>query len=98
MKSAKKILSVLLVSGMLLGTNVQAASGKELAKAGGATAAGTVAGYSVAVTSGMSACSVVGGGMGLGAAAGPVGAVVGAIAGLAVYGIYKVFEDEKGGK
>ena len=98
MKNVRRLLSVLLVSGLLLSTNVQAATGKELAKAGGATVVGTAAGYGVAVTSGMSACSIVGGGMGLGASAGPIGAAVGALAGLAVYGVYKVFDDDKGGE
>jgi hypothetical protein len=33
------------------------------------------------------------GGAGFGAAAGPVGATVGALTGLALYGIYRVFKD-----
>jgi len=98
MRKARKLLNILMVSGILLSTNAQANTGKEFAKAGGATAVGTAAGYSVAVTSGISACSIVGGGMGLGAAAGPIGAAVGALAGLAVYGVYKVFDDDKGVK
>jgi DNA-binding beta-propeller fold protein YncE len=96
MKRVKKVLSVMVLSGMLLSTNAQAATGTEYAKAGGATVVGTAAGYGVAVTSGMSACSIVGGGMGLGAAAGPIGAAVGALTGRAVYGGYKVFDDEGG--
>jgi len=95
MRKAKRILSVLMVSGFLLSTSAQATTGKEFAKAGSATVVGTAAGYGVAVTSGVSACSIVGGGMGLGAAAGPIGAAVGALAGLAVYGVYKVFDDEE---
>lgn len=98
MKNARRLLSVLVVSGLLLSTSAQATTGEEFAKAGGATVVGTAAGYGVAVTSGVSACSIVGGGMGLGAAAGPIGAAVGAIAGLAVYGVYKVFDDDKGEK
>lgn len=37
--------------------------------------------------SGMTAVGMVGGGAGFGGAAGPVGAAVGALAGLAVYGV-----------
>lgn len=93
MKNAKKLLGSVLISAMLLGGNAQAGSGEEIAKAGGATVVGTAAGYGVAAASGLSACSVVGGGMGLGAAAGPIGAAVGAVAGLAVYGVYKIFDN-----
>ncbi len=38
----------------------------------------------------MTAAGMVGGSAGFGAAADPVGAAVGALAGLAVYGIYRV--------
>lgn len=79
-----------------MGTSVQAASGEEMVKAGGATVAGTVVGYGAATAAGVSACSIVGGGAGIGAAAGPVGAAIGAVVGLAVYGVYKVFDDEGG--
>ena len=66
MKNTKKLLGSVLISVMLLGGNAQAASGKEIAKAGGATVVGTAAGYGVAAASGLSACSIVGGGMGFG--------------------------------
>lgn len=38
---------------------------------------------------------MVGGGAGMGAAAGPVGVVAGAITGLAAFGLYKLFADGK---
>ena len=57
--------------------------------AAGAASAGTCAaiGGAVIAASGMSAAGMVGGGAGIGAAAGPVGAVFGAVAGLAVFGV-----------
>ena len=45
--------------------------------------------------SGMTAVGMIGGGSGVGAAAGPVGAVAGATVGLAVYGIIKAIEKKE---
>jgi hypothetical protein len=41
----------------------------------------------------LTAIGAIGGGAGVGAAAGPVGIVAGAVTGLAAYGIYKLFQD-----
>jgi hypothetical protein len=37
---------------------------------------------------------MMGGGAGIGAAAGPVGAAAGAVLGLAGYGLYRLFSDD----
>lgn len=65
---------------------------KEIGKAAAAAGAGAATGYGVVTITGMSAIGMVGSGAGFGAAAGPVGAVAGAIAGLAAYGVYRIFE------
>jgi LGFP repeat len=64
--------------------------GVEAAKAAGAAAVGGAAGYGVVAATGMTAAAMVGSGAGAGAAAGPVGIALGAIAGLAIYGIYRI--------
>jgi hypothetical protein len=64
---------------------------KEATKAVGATAVGAAAGYGVVVASGLTAIGAVGGGAGIGAPLGPVGAVAGAVIALAVYGIVRIF-------
>ncbi len=62
----------------------------EAAKAAGAVGAGAAVGYGVVAATGMTAAGMVGSGTGFGAAAGPVGEAVDALAGLAAYGIYRV--------
>ena len=57
--------------------------------------AGSIVGSGLIAVSGMTAVGMVGGGAGVGASAGPVGAIVGATVGLAVYGIVKAFEDRE---
>jgi len=64
----------------------------EAVKAAGAAVVGGTAGYGVVTATGMTAVGAVGSGAGMGAAAGPVGIAVGAVAGLAVYGLYRVFK------
>ena len=65
-------------------------TGAEAAKAAGAAAVGATAGYAAVAAAGLTAAGAVGSGAGIGAAAGPVGMAFGAIAGLAVYGIYRI--------
>ncbi len=66
---------------------------KEVAKAAGFATAGAALGKGVVVAKGMTAIGVLGKGVGLGAAAGPVGMVIGAGIGLAGYGLYRLFRD-----
>lgn len=63
------------------------------AKAAGAAAAGAAVGYGAIAASGLTAAGMVGGGAGIGAAAGPVGAAAGAVVGLAAFGLYRLFAD-----
>jgi hypothetical protein len=63
---------------------------EQAAKAAGAAAVGATAGYAAVAAAGLTAAGAVGSGAGIGAAAGPVGVGFGAIAGLAVYGIYRI--------
>ena len=58
-----------------------------------AAGAGALAGSQVVAASGMTAVGMVGGGAGFGAPAGPVGIAVGALTGLAAYGVFRVFGD-----
>ena len=60
------------------------AKSEEVAKAAGA---------GVVAATGLTAVGAVGGGAGIGAAASPVGIAVGALAGLAFYGISKALSD-----
>jgi hypothetical protein len=62
----------------------------EAATAVGVAAVGAAAGYGVGAATGLTAAGAIGSGAGIGAAAGPVGAVLGGIAGLAVYGIWRI--------
>ena len=64
----------------------------EAAKAAGAAVAGGAAGYGVVAATGVTAAAMAGSGAGFGAAAGPVGIAIGALAGLATYGVYRVFK------
>lgn len=64
----------------------------EPAKAIAAAGAGAAAGYGAIATSGLSAASVVSAGTGVGAVTGPLGATVGALVGLSVYGIYRALQ------
>jgi hypothetical protein len=68
---------------------------KEASKAAASAGAGAVTGYGVVAATGMSAAGMVGGGAGVGAAAGPVGIVVGAMAGLSAYAVYSVIQSGK---
>jgi len=65
---------------------------EERIKAAGSAAVGAAAGYGVVAATGMTAIGAIGGGAGIGMAAGPVGAVAGAVTGLAVYGLYRLFK------
>lgn len=61
----------------------------KLVKTGASAVAGV--GFGVVAATGLTAVGAVGSGAGIGAAACPVGAVAGAIIGVAVYGIVKLF-------
>jgi hypothetical protein len=74
-------------------TDADRATLKAAAPIVGSAAAGAGAGSAVIAASGLTAAGMVGGGAGIGAAAGPVGVVIGATAGVAVYGIYRVGRD-----
>lgn len=65
---------------------------REAATAAVSAVAGAITGYGVVATTGMSAVGVMGSGAGIGAAAGPVGMVAGAVIGLACYGVYRVIK------
>ena len=67
---------------------------EEVAKAGGAAAVGAGVGYGAVAATGVTAAAMTGTGAGFGAAAGPVGAAIGAVVGLAGYGLYRLFNDE----
>src|SRR5262245_12867217 len=58
-----------------------------------AAAGGAAVGRAVVAGTGMTAAGMVGSGSGFGAAAGPIGIAVGALAGLAVYGILRALGD-----
>lgn len=60
------------------------------AKAAYSSAVGGVAGGTVIAATGLTAAGMVGGGAGIGCAAGPVGVAVGALAGLAIYGVKRM--------
>lgn len=62
----------------------------EAGKAVVSMVAGAAAVYGVVEATGMTAVGVIGSGAGFGAAAGPVGLAVGALAGLSVYAVYRV--------
>ena len=55
--------------------------------AAGALTAGGITGGVVTSVAGMTAVGMMGSGTGIGAAAGPVGMVIGALTGLAIYGV-----------
>lgn len=67
---------------------------EEAAKAGGAVAVGAGVGYGAVAATGVTAAAMTGTGAGFGAAAGPVGAVIGAAVGLAGYGVYRLLGDK----
>jgi hypothetical protein len=60
-------------------------------KAGVSTVAGGLTGGATVAVTGMTAAGMVGGGAGVGCAAGPLGVVAGAVVGLAAYGAYRIF-------
>lgn len=64
---------------------------KEVTKATGSAIVGVVVGGLAVEAAGLTAIGAVGSGTGFGAAAGPVGMALGALGGLAFYGIYKAF-------
>ena len=65
----------------------------ELVAPAACVGAGAGAGAAYIAAAGFNAVGMVGGGAGVGAAAGPVGMVAGAVTGLAVYGAVRVFGD-----
>ena len=67
---------------------------KSLLQAAGAAGAGALAGKGTVMMTGMSAVGMVGQGAGVGAAAGPLGVVAGAIVGLAGYGLIRALRDD----
>ncbi len=86
-----KIIQSILLSLALLASPVSAADTKQEAiKAGAATVGGAALGYGIVATTGVTAVGVIGGGAGIGSAAGPIGTAIGALVGLAGYGVYCV--------
>ena len=69
-------------------------SWEKAGKAGAASTAGAAAGFAVTRFAGMTAAAMVGNGAGWGCAAGPLGAVLGGITGLAIYGVVSVVCDD----
>ena len=63
----------------------------EAIKAGVAIVGGGAIGYGAVTAAGITAVGAIGSGAGIGTAAGPVGAAAGALAGLAGYGVYRIF-------
>jgi hypothetical protein len=59
--------------------------------AAGMAAGGGAFGCLCVIASGLTAAGMVGGGAGIGMAAGPVGMIIGAIGGLALYGLIRAF-------
>lgn len=57
------------------------------------SAVGSAAGLAATKVAGLNAVGMIGGGAGIGWAAGPVGALGGAVVGLAGYGLYKLFSE-----
>ena len=68
---------------------------RDVVSAGIYAGTGSTVASGLIAASGMTAAGMVGGGAGIGTAAGPVGAVAGATVGLAVYGIIKAFSDKE---
>ena len=66
----------------------------EVLDAAVATGTGAAVGYGAVAASGYTAAGMVGGGAGVGMAAGPVGIAFGALSGLAAYGLFRVFGDQ----
>jgi hypothetical protein len=91
-KEKMTIIPSILLSLVLLVTPVSAADTKQEAiKASAATIGGGTIGYIATDLAGLTAVGAVGEGACVGLSAGPVGAVGGALLGLAVYGVYRVF-------
>lgn len=63
-------------------------------KAAGSAVGGAAISYGTVAATGMTAAGMVGGGAGIGAAAGPVGIVAGTVIGLAAYGVWSLFDDD----
>jgi hypothetical protein len=87
----KNIIPSMLLSLALLATPVSAADSNEAIKAGASAVGGSVVGYGVVTATGTTCVGWLIGGAGGGCAAGPAGIVVGAVVGLAGYGIYRIF-------
>lgn len=68
---------------------------REMAKAAGYAAGGALVGAGTIAATGWTAIGILGTGTSIGSAAGPVGAAIGAISGLAVYGIYRACQKKK---
>ncbi len=67
----------------------------DLKKAAGAVAAGGVVGAGTIAVTRATAVGILGGGAGIGAPAGPVGIVAGAVVGLAAYGAMKAIGEDR---
>lgn len=89
-----KLIKAIVLSILLLSAQpVLAVDKKEAAKAGGAVVVGAGVGYGAVAATGVTAAAMTGTGAGFGAAAGPVGAAIGAVVGLASYGVYRLVSD-----
>jgi hypothetical protein len=87
-----KVIQSVLLSVALLASPVSAADTKqETIKAGVSTVGAGAVGYIAVEASGLTAMGLVGPSAAFGMALGPVGAGVGALIGLAGYGLYRVF-------
>jgi hypothetical protein len=84
----KTILSIT-TSFALLAMPLNAVDTVETIKAGASATAGAAIGYGTVAVTGMTCIGCLYAGAGCGAPAGPVGIVVGAIGGLAAYGLYR---------
>jgi len=65
---------------------------KKILGAASSATAGAGLGYAATIATETSAVGVIGGGAGWGAPAGPIGIAIGALAGLALFGLYKAFK------
>ncbi len=86
-----KTIKIIVLSLALSASPTYATDTSEAITAGAATTGGAVVGYVTMSVAGISAIGAVGEGACVGSAAGPVGTAVGALIGLAGYGLYRVF-------
>ena len=75
--------------------NAERSRWKETGKALGFSSVGAAAGYGTVYALELTAAGAIGSGTAFGAAAGPVGAVIGAVAGLAAYGVWTIIRPRK---